>query len=112
MDPRVRAQSATNVTLGRFPPSDLPVSPSIQWNRVAPPHRLFEDQMYSSLRAPHESCSVRFMRGPPPGYSGGLCPLEAALVVSRGAAALPPHPRLSLAPVPPSIPAPLLLLAT
>lgn len=33
MDPGVRAQSATNVTLGRFPPSDLPVSPAIQWNR-------------------------------------------------------------------------------
>ena len=33
MDPGVRAQSATNVTLGGFPPSDLPVSPSIQRNQ-------------------------------------------------------------------------------
>ena len=33
MDPGVRAQSATIVTLGRFPPSDPPVSPSLQCNR-------------------------------------------------------------------------------
>lgn len=33
MDPGVRAQSATVVTSGRFPPSDPPVSPSLQWNR-------------------------------------------------------------------------------
>lgn len=49
MDPGVRAQSATVVTSAGSRLSDPPVSHLFNGIEVAPPHRLFEDQMYSSL---------------------------------------------------------------